>query len=387
MDKKTGGKPESSRLNLFYILQVLERETDEEHPLSAAVLAEKINTEFGYLSLTDTVISMDTVKRILDDLLGKVFIDGADTEEAVLRYGYWIYCVTKKNGKFVPFRQQEGRQVPKKYYYLENGLKAAELLTLKDAMETYSYFSEEDITDVIRKITRLRPHAFPRGHYIDAAGDDRDENSLLLMNISDFNEIICHRNSARIVYCAYDSNKKLVPRPGYPKVIEPVHLMWSNGYYYLVAYHEKYDAMVNLRVDRITEVEEVEIKGSHHVDEFNPVQYRHEHPIMFGGKKERIELLCRCTEKNYFMNTIMDVFGKKARVAPAENEILEKYLRHTREFYEKRGMTWLHVTIESAPGGVELWAVQYCADCRVIAPETSVERVKRRLERGLHLYG
>ncbi len=31
-----GSKPESSRLNLFYILQVLSDYTDEDHPMSAS---------------------------------------------------------------------------------------------------------------------------------------------------------------------------------------------------------------------------------------------------------------------------------------------------------------------------------------------------------------
>ena len=53
------------------------------------------------------------------------------------------------------------------------------------------------------------------------------------MNIEELNEIIHNRNCAQITYCYYDTDKKLVARDGYPKTVEPIHLMWSNGYYYL----------------------------------------------------------------------------------------------------------------------------------------------------------
>lgn len=379
-------KPESSRLNLFYILQILSKHTDEENPMSASEISDKVNEEFGYLSSTGTVISIDTVKRTLEELTDKVFSAGVDHNEMLHCYGYCVSCLMKKNGEYKTYHESEGAQAPKKYYYYENNLKAAELLTLKDAIETYSYFSEEDITDIVRKLIRLRPKSFPKSKYFDVAGETRDEDSLLLMNIEELNRIINNRNCANITYCHYDVDKKLIPRPGYPKMIEPIHLMWSNGYYYLLAYNEKYHSIVSMRIDRITDIEEIEIENTHRAEKFNPVQYRYEHPVMFGGKKETIVLLCRDTGKNYIMNTIVDVFGKNAKVMQASDELLEKYLRHGREYYKEQGITWLRVSIESTSGGVELWATQYCNDCLIISPEESRDRVKKRLHAGIEYY-
>ena len=354
------GKPESSRLNLFYILQILEHYTDEEHPLSVSDIAEKVNAEFGYLSATNVLMSVDTVKRTLEELTDKIFLSGVDYEELTHRYGYYIYCVMKKDGEYVAYRSEDGKLPPKKYYYLEDDLKTAEILTLKDAVETYSYFSEEDITEIVRKLTSLRPTSFPKRRYIDVAGDERDDDSLLLMNIDALNDIIVHRSCARINYCAYDMNKELIPRPGYPKVIEPLHLMWSNGYYYLLAYSDKYESIVSYRVDRITDVEEMDGKISHFAENFNPVQYRHEHPVMYGGERTRFTLLCRDTGKNHIMNTIMDTFGRNARIKKADAEMVKKYVGCSSREEEARGITWLCLTVDSTPGGMELWATQYC---------------------------
>lgn len=144
-----GKKPESSRLNLFYILQVLSNYTDEEHPMSASEISDKINEEFGYIFSMGTLISLDAVKCTLEELTDKIFPAGVDYNEMLYRYGYCISCLMKKNGEYKPYHVPENTQPPKKYYYYENNLKTAELLTLKDAIETYSYFSEEDITDII----------------------------------------------------------------------------------------------------------------------------------------------------------------------------------------------------------------------------------------------
>lgn len=380
-------KPESSRLNLFYILQVLAKETDERHPMSVAQIRDKVNQEFGYLSSTDSAVSLDTVKRTLEELTDKIFPDGMDDEEMAFRYGYCIFCVMKKDARYVSYHVEEGKQAPKKFYYYENNLKMAEVLTLKDAVETYSYFSEADITDIIRKLVRLKPKSFPNNRYYDVAREERDKDSLLLLNIEDLNRIIQNQNCAKVTYCSYNMEKRLVPRPGYPKVIEPVHLMWSNGYYYLLAYNAKYQNIVSMRIDRITDIEEVEVKNTHLMENFNPVQFRYEHPVMFGGKKEAVVLLCRDTGKNYIMNTIMDVFGKNARVTPASDELLEKYLHHDRAYFKEQGITWLKVALESAVGGVELWATQYCNDCLIVSPQESHDRVKMRLGIGIKNYG
>ena len=110
-------KPESSRLNLFYILQILEHYSDENHPLSAAEITDKVNTEFGYLSVTNTVMSVDTVKRTLEELTDKIFQTGVDYEGLTHKYGYYIYCVMKKDDRYMPYCTEEGKLAPKKYYY------------------------------------------------------------------------------------------------------------------------------------------------------------------------------------------------------------------------------------------------------------------------------
>ena len=83
-------KPDSSRLNLFYILQILANHSDEDHPMSASEIRDKVNMEFGHISSSDAVISLDTVKRTLEELTDKIFPAGPDYNDFLYRYGYCV---------------------------------------------------------------------------------------------------------------------------------------------------------------------------------------------------------------------------------------------------------------------------------------------------------
>lgn len=434
--KKTTNEPkntktEKSRLNIFYILFVLEKYTDEENPLSATEISRLVNLEFGYLSDSKNgeILSVDTVKRTLKELTEKIFngnkndiyIDDDDEQKKEIekkeeekyimdeqdiideleninklkhRYGYRVCMVMKEKGEYKTYRikkrekqesEKKRKLEPKKYYYYDHNMTVAEIQVMKDALETYNYFSEEDIAEIVTKLMRLRQKAF-NSRYVDNAKEQRNEDSILLSNIDILSRIIRQKKCANITYGYYNEKKELVSRKGYPKEMEPVQLMWSNGYYYLVVYYEKRDVIMNMRVDRIIDIEETEKKASYKREDFNPIKYRQEHPVMYGGKAKNIVLLCRDTGNNYIMNTIMDIFGKNANVEEATDEMIQQHLGHTREYYQKKGVRWLTVKTKASLDGGVLWVTQYCNDCVVVSPDELKEKVIKRLSQGLEYY-
>lgn len=86
------------------------------------------------------------------------------------------------------------------------------------------------------------------------------------------------------------------------------------------------------------------------------------------------------------MNLYMDVFGKNTKVTKANRELVEANLPESYESYIEKGITWLKVVIETSTGGVELWATQYCNDCRVVEPKKFAKRIKERIQNGLENY-
>lgn len=380
-------KGEQSRLNVLYIIFTLKRYSNEDHPLSVTEITRKINQDFLHLTTADQIISSDTVKRTLDTLLDYLFDPcKLSLTDDSLDYGFTIFCVMKTEKGFETYHPGKDGKRPQKYYYYQSSFTNAEVTTLMDAVETYNYFSDDDIMELINKLIRLQPISYAADTYSYYDPTPKDENSLLIPNIDLLDKIIDNKKCARITYCSYNHSKELVPRKGYPKVIEPLALMWSNGYYYLVAYHPDHKSVVHFRIDRITDIEPMDQTPMHPLKDFNASRYRLEHPVMYGGSRQEMVFLCRQTPHNYIMNTIMDTFGKPARIVQASDQELLEYLGHDSAYYKEKNETWFRVSVYSTPGGVELWASQYCADCRLIYPSESADRVKEALNRALQYY-
>ncbi|MCI9023901.1 MAG: WYL domain-containing protein [Dorea sp.] len=252
---KTAKKPENSRWNLLLILNILKRYTDRDNPMSVNDICGKINQDFHEFAFGkgQNVMSADTVKRTLDAFIYDFFdIYALDT------FDFKVSCVMKKDEGYVRYDYVDERfKGMKKFYYYEGEFTTSEIRTLIDAIETHSYFSNEDVCEIVEKLMHLRPCDYKNRRYRDRAEEIRDENSLLMMNIDILGEIIETRQRARIEYCYCNEDKKLVPRPGYLKEVEPLTLMWSNGYYYMLSYNEKYRNVVNYRVDRIRGIETI----------------------------------------------------------------------------------------------------------------------------------
>lgn len=380
-------KTEQSRLNVLYVIFTLKKYTNEEHPMSILEITNKINQDFLYLTAGDKIISSDTVKRTLEALITILFDPSFESlPNKIPDYGFIIYCVMKTPNGFETYRHNSEGKSPQKYYYYQSTFSNAEVITLIDAVETYNYFSDDDLIELISKLIKLQPLSYASQKYINYNPTMKDNNSILIPNIDLLDQIIGSKKRAKITYCSYNYLKKLIPRNGYPKIIEPLSLMWSNGYYYLVAYHPDYQSIVNYRIDRITEIEAVDQKPTHTLQNFDASRYRLEHPVMYGGKCQEIVFLCRQTKQNQIMNIIMDIFGKPAHIIPATDAELMQYLGHDSSYYQQQCETWYRVSIHSTVGGVELWAAQYCADCLLIKPESSARRLKELFTQALEHY-
>ena len=413
MNDTVNNRQKESRLNLLYIFLILKNYSSAEHPLSISQIRDKANEIFtnngDSISLNTTTIS-----RLLDPFRCNEnfgFIseghgyDYADPHN----FGYNIYCVVKEGNAYKPFDDTEydddddetfskGRRQTK-YYYCESVFGDAELRTLIDAVEIYNYFSPDNITTLTRKLLRISPQTSLLQHRIVPDKNIKDPESYVLNNIEDFNKLINEHKLAEIFYYNYEytgqQQLQLMPRPGYPRIIRPVSMMWSNGYYYLVAMLGPAPKFTptNLRMDRIQIVGELDNPQQWTAWQppvnVSPSIYRLNHPVMFGGKVEDICMLCRQTDYNGMMNAIMDTFGNLATFRPATKEELEKHLSYGINYQpkepEKEGQ-WIHVHIKTTTGGVELFATQYCRNCKVISPQSVADRVKRNLEVGSVFY-
>ena len=388
-----------SRLNLLYILLTLKNYSSAKHPMSISELLKKVNHTFKEAG-ENLTINTSTITRLLEPLRNNENFCFPDADDKCIysdphNLGFCLYCVVKIRDEWVAYDPEKHEKL-KKHYYCESIFSDAELKTLIDAIEIYNYFSPTDILTLIHKLLSLNPTSSLTNvtHLPDRWLKSTD--SSVLNNIENFYRLIEEKKFAKITYYNYgyvDNKIKLVPRPGYPRVIRPISMMWSNGYYYLIAMLGKTPNFTptNLRIDRIVFEDEYEASPEELQEfqppcELSPTVYRYKHPIMFGGKEENITMLCRETPYNGMLNAVMDTFGNQANYRLATKDELEKYIGSETSDCPNTREKWIHIRVKTTTGGVELFATQYCRNCRVISPETVVERVKQNLEYGMNLY-
>ncbi len=442
--KRTGGKSKSSKsvLNSFYIVSVLQKHTSREEPMTAKEIAKHVNIDFG-----EDFISESTVKRIMTQMRKNVFkaqasydpdeIGGEqEIQEIREERGCYIHTVQKvgktRTGKAIykelfyddeednegdreqnkinqndteeekSKKRKENAKKPTKYYYYESDLKPGEFQALKIAIETCSYFTTEDVQNIIRKLIGVNQKAFwsKAENYKDISKSERVEHSSLLENLTKLDSIIQHKNKAEIEYCYMGKcgNKvDLITRNNYPKKVTPVQLMMANGYYYVIILNEneKYkdqNKTINLRVDRIRNIKEVE-EDAEYTKLEDPVQYKQQHPVMYAGKVDRVTILCRDTGYHSILNSLVDTVGKGVRIielkpkSERDRQMIRKLDPDIDTQNEnKKNYSWYWIGANAAHAGIELWATQYCRDCVVIEPQELAKKIKKNLSEGLQHY-
>ena len=137
-------------------------------------------------------------------------------------------------------------------------------------------------------------------------------------------------------------------------ILSPYALAWSNDHYYLVANNEKYDNLMNLRVDRIKKVEILDANIRHfsyvssYKTGFDIADYVSKTFNMYTGKPEMTELKC----KTEILEEMLDRFGEKVSIRKGEDG-------------------WFYVHDELfINDGLASWIMQFGDKIQVIYPET-----------------
>jgi len=308
--------------------------------------------------------SYSTVDKILKDRLP---ID-------LHTFPYRIRCVAKKkNGlgkvRYVSYDNldiDEKNNQPRRYY-LANLLTDTEWRILSDLIQVYPYISERQTKKFLNAFHYLGPHRAKMipSRYAHKHGSEEQFGWISLLD-----EAIRQKKKVKIVYGEYVLKRsktaglepKLCERKKNGVLeLEPYALMWSNGYYYLVAKHR---GMMNLRVDRILKVELLE-EAYEIPGDFDPIRYRDSSPVMYPGKKEFIRMRCNAN----IISVLMDFFGT-----------LPQY-----SSYNEKENT-VEVTMMIAADGVKLFAMQYTDAVEVLEPKELRKEISETLKKAAKKY-
>lgn len=321
---------EPKKLALLRILQILEDETDKEHPYTQAQIIKRLAEKY------DITVERKAVGRNLSLL-----------KEA----GFGIEST--KAGSFFDGRTFE----------------QSELRLLVDSILCSRYINKRHSEDLIEKIVALGGKNFKSHvkHIYSVGKWSKSDNIEFFYNIEIADEAIETAKQITFHYNKFDETARL--KKTYRQIVSPYQMILHNQRYYLMAYNEYWKNMAFYRMDKITDVEILDKPQTpiRSVPGYkNGIDYKDlatSRPYLYADKAEKIVVAC----DKALMDDVVDWFGNGVSVRKGnEGQIV--------------------VTLYASKDAMLYWALQYGRRAKVLEPADLVQKIKQTLEDVLKSY-
>jgi len=264
------------KLKILYVLDILRKYSDEEHPLTATKICEHLAT-FG--------IEAER-KSIYADI------------EALCDYGYDILRSFSPKGFFMASREFE----------------EAEIYLLSDAVRTAKFISPKKTRELVKKLGSMLSAEQQRKREKDVYWSpfQKCTNEEIFYNIDTISRAIGDNKKVSFNYISRELVGREFADVIKQRIVSPYALTWQDDHYYLICNYEKYDNHMHLRLDRITKAQITDQKARHfsevseYTDFFDIADYTSKLFGMFTGEIGEIELCC----KREIAKTVADRFSE-----------------------------------------------------------------------------
>lgn len=329
---------QKSKMKTLIIYQLLDKYSDENNPLSTTRLIEMLENDYN--------IQCER-KSIYADI------------EALKEIGCDILTVkSPKRGFFMASRKFE---VP-------------EVTMLIDAVSSAGFITPKKTQSLVEKLKSLmsddQAQSVKSQVYVDTASVKCD-NEEIYITIDHLNSAIDEHKKVKFVYkrrCVDVQNKKKHTEKTF--TVSPYALIWKDDHYYLVCNNDKYDNLMNLRIDRMKKLEVLEEEArpvcevSEYEDVFDAQDYSAKMFNMFSG--EKCDVTLRCSLK--IQEEMMDRFGSAIPLVAHD-------------------ITHFDTTVKATlSDGFVSWIMQYGADVEVLEPTELAIMVKNKAKSILDVY-
>lgn len=273
---KTGGQKEK----ILAVLQILNEETDESHPLTSIQIAERVN-EKGIRA---------EKKGIRSDIL------------ALQRHGVKIAFV---------------RGARTGYYLSERLFTLPELKMLIDTVQASRFLTEKRADELIKKLTKECSVHDAKGlrRQVHVSGRITTMNESIYDAVDTLHHAIEGQWQVSFYYFDYTYEKERAYRHSNKLYqVSPYALRWDQGYYYLIAFDAESEKMKHYRLDRMEQVRVVSChrEGQSIYAGMDMSVYMEQVFSMFGGTCIPVTLRF----KNAFAGIAIDRFGKMLTFFP-----------------------------------------------------------------------
>ena len=273
----------STKLTILYILDILKRKTDEQHPLSSTQLINEV------YEASHQQIQMER-KAIYRDI------------QTLIDYGHDILQIRDNNVRG--------------YYYANNEFEAAEIKILMDAIEASSSISTKRTKQLISKLTNLvSEHDAKHLQWQINYTSIKSENEHILYNVDTINQAIINNQAITFQYFDYDiQHKRIARKKDYQGI--PYALLWDQDKYYCVLYIEKYQTFSNYRLDKMDNIKLLE---TNHIRlPFDTAEHIKNSMSMYKGQKTTIQL--RCDNNQTLISHLFERFGTEMMIQEIKDD-------------------------------------------------------------------
>lgn len=246
------------------------------------------------------------------------------------------------------------------YRLLTREFEDAELRILIDSVLFSKSISTKQAKDLIDKIQGLASNYFNAkvSHVSNLPELHRTINKQAMYGLETLNDAIAAKHQVSFMYNDVGTDFKLHPRWNMHYIVNPYQIVANNGRFYLICNYDKYDTVSHFRIDKMTDVKELDTKvkpmkkveGLEHG--LNLPKHMAEHIYMFSGPTVPVKLE---TTVNVFTD-IVDWFGTDVKVLEEDGDKLV-------------------VRVNCNEEAMRYWAMQYGTCVEVLEPESLRKRL------------
>lgn len=357
------------KLVILYILDILQKYTDEEHRLSQKEIQDILKREY------EMTVDRKAVKRNLLNLIEY----GSNIEyREVSRKDIFRKkdSVSYKGTSDFADKEISEDDLLWTDFYLKQKFTNEELRLLIDSLLFSKHIPYSQAKELIKKLESLSNIYFKScSQYIYPLPVERTDNKQVFYNIAILDEAIRKKKKVLFEYAEYHTDKKMHLKKredGSVReyIITPYQMAVQEGKYYLICNYDKYDDISNYRVDRIRNIQILEEKGkpfetlkwSGH-QPMNLNEYMKEHVYMYSSENAFVKF--RIVKA--MISDVIDLFGKGVN-------------------FSEETDTHVSVSVHVNERAAEQFAKNYAPDVVILQPKRLRDKLRDDLKKSWEAY-
>ena len=357
------------KLVILYILDILQKYTDEEHRLSQKEIQDILKREY------EMTVDRKAVKR---NLLNLIEYESNIEYREVSRKDIFRKkdSVSYKGTSDFADKEISEDDLLWTDFYLKQKFTNEELRLLIDSLLFSKHIPYSQAKELIKKLESLSNIYFKScSQYIYPLPVERTDNKQVFYNIAILDDAIRKKKKVLFEYAEYHTDKKMHLKKredGSVReyIITPYQMAVQEGKYYLICNYDKYDDISNYRVDRIRNIQILEEKGkpfetlkwSGH-QPMNLNEYMKEHVYMYSSENAFVKFRI----VKVMISDVIDLFGKGVN-------------------FSEETDTHVSVSVHVNERAAEQFAKNYAPDVVILQPKRLRDKLRDDLKKAWEAY-